>query len=359
LQRNKKYFLWTSHYNMVFMRARNMYFDTLKLFTIFLVIWGHCIQHFQTNDLAENVVFRYISSFHMSLFMMISGYFSVSSLQISIFPFITKKFMRLIYPCIVWGGMLWIILEVTHSFHYGNGNISFVGLLSDFYWMSDFWFLKSCFICYCLAYIGVHSRVKVVYWVPITLLLSLLIPLFQVTYMFPCFLLGWFLRNNKKLTNWILTNTHYFVIFFLVMLIFWNQNTWNKSHCSPSIHGTDYIIVLIESLYSRVYRLLIGIVGSVTVLSVFQYLFKVKVSFPKYIDACCQMGVYTLEIYIIHSIMYVWFLKFIINLDNIGFIYYTFIITPICSVFTLILCFYFAKITHRSPLISHFLWGKA
>lgn len=147
------------------MGTRIKYFDALKFFTIFPVVWGHCIQHFQTNDCSENIVFRYIYSFHMGLFMMISGYFSISSIRMSISSFVTKEFMRLIYPCIVWGGIVWIILEITHSFHYGNYTFSFTGLLSDFYWMSDFRFLKSYFICYCLTYTGIHSRLNKKYWI--------------------------------------------------------------------------------------------------------------------------------------------------------------------------------------------------
>ena len=339
------------------MSTRIKYFDALKFFTIYLVVWGHCIQHFQTNNYGENIVFRYIYSFHMGLFMMVSGFFSVSSMRMSISKFVAKKFMRLIYPCIVWGGMIWIILEATHSFHYSKDNISFVGLFTDFYWMSDFWFLKSCFICYCLAYLGINSGLKNAYWIPLTLLLSLLLPFFQVTYMFPCFLLGWFLKNNQKLADWIFTKTHYFVIIFVIMLIFWNTNAWNNSHCSLSIQSTDFIQVLFELLYYRVYRLLIGLVGSVTAISVFHLLFKANNPFPKLFDICCQMGAYTLEVYLIHSIIFAWILEYIVNLDNIGFMFYTFFITPVCSIIILIICVYISKLTHRSSIMSHLLWG--
>lgn len=339
------------------MGTRIKYFDALKFFTIFLVVWGHCIQHFQTNDCSENIIFRYIYSFHMGLFMMISGFFSVSSMRISISSFVTKKFMRLIYPCMVWGGIVWIILEITHSFHYGNNTFSLTGLFSDFYWMTDFWFLKSCFICYCLTYIGIHSRLNKKHWVIISLLISQLIPLFQVPYMFPCFLIGWLLKKNYKgLTDWIFTNPHYFAITFIVMLIFWDHNAWNKSHYFPSMQSIDYTAV-IECLCFRIYRLLLGIIGSITAISLFHFVFKANASLPNYINACCKMGVYTLEVYLLHSIIIVRSLKYIINLDNISFIYYSFIITPICSIIILIICIYLAKLTHHSHSISNILWG--
>lgn len=46
---------------------RILYIDILKLFTIFLVIWGHAIMHFQP-DYDKSIVFQFIYSFHMPLF---------------------------------------------------------------------------------------------------------------------------------------------------------------------------------------------------------------------------------------------------------------------------------------------------
>ncbi len=57
---------------------RNVYLDIVKYVAIFLVIWGHVVQQ----SLAPGVVplkaagiYRFIYSFHMPLFMGISGYF--------------------------------------------------------------------------------------------------------------------------------------------------------------------------------------------------------------------------------------------------------------------------------------------
>ena len=55
---------------------RLLTFDAIKIFAIFLVIWGHCIGELSSCDVANRSMYRIIYSFHMPLFMMISGFFS-------------------------------------------------------------------------------------------------------------------------------------------------------------------------------------------------------------------------------------------------------------------------------------------
>ncbi|MDE6264225.1 MAG: acyltransferase family protein [Paramuribaculum sp.] len=57
------------------MNHRLFYIDNLRGFLIILVKLGHCIQNLYT-DFDQNIVFRYIYSFHMPLFMFIRGFVS-------------------------------------------------------------------------------------------------------------------------------------------------------------------------------------------------------------------------------------------------------------------------------------------
>ena len=52
------------------------YIDFVKGIAIFLMLWGHCIQFCAVGDFDffENWVFKLIYSFHMPLFMLVSGY---------------------------------------------------------------------------------------------------------------------------------------------------------------------------------------------------------------------------------------------------------------------------------------------
>lgn len=54
---------------------RLKYLDFIKGFAILLVVLGHVIQ-FSDNSFDNNILFRYIYSFHMPLFMFTSGFAS-------------------------------------------------------------------------------------------------------------------------------------------------------------------------------------------------------------------------------------------------------------------------------------------
>ena len=101
-------------------KHRILYIDILKLFTIYLVIWGHAIMHFQPNY-GDSTIFQLIYSFHMPLFMMLSGYFAVSSMELDVKTFFVKKFRQLLLPCISWGIVCWF--TITSGLIYGEFNL--------------------------------------------------------------------------------------------------------------------------------------------------------------------------------------------------------------------------------------------
>ena len=57
---------------------RDYFIDFAKGISILLVLWGHCIQYMSagTVDFFEDNAFKVIYSFHMPLFMLLSGYVS-------------------------------------------------------------------------------------------------------------------------------------------------------------------------------------------------------------------------------------------------------------------------------------------
>ena len=58
------------------MKARIAYIDNLKGFAILLVVIGHIIQFLYCPDKFDsNIIFRFIYSFHMPLFVIVAGMF--------------------------------------------------------------------------------------------------------------------------------------------------------------------------------------------------------------------------------------------------------------------------------------------
>ena len=127
-------------------KSRLVYLDLCKVLAMFLVVWGHAIQHFiyGMEGFAHDAVWRSIQSFHMPLFMMIAGYFSCSSMKLSFWDIVMKKAKQLILPCVSWGVLSFVLLHFT----LGN-NLSFFTTIIE-----NFWFLKSVFICYLLGWMA-------------------------------------------------------------------------------------------------------------------------------------------------------------------------------------------------------------
>lgn len=330
--------------------------DMLKLFLIFLVIWGHCIKGFSTTNCDESTVYRIIYSFHMPLFMMISGFFPVSSMSMSFWTFLRKKFWNLLYPCLIWGAIMWILFESINSFHYGNERFSILGLLVDYYWLSNFWFLKSCFICYVLAYIGLMFNKRRYLMLPMTLFLSQFISPHFVSFMYPCFIIGIFL-HKKVFICWIKRHCLLISFLFFIMLLFWNKQMWDRSHGIPSDILNADIEVWLEILYARFFRHAIGIVGSLTFIACLHCIFKNDTK-SEIIHTCCDWGKYSLYIYVLQRVLLEEGLSNLICMDSVEKVIYEFIVTFFVSVLLLLFFIYVSIVMSRSSVLEKWLWGK-
>ena len=81
---------------------RNQTIDITRGYAILLVVIGHSIQYAYLETMDENIIFRLIYSFHMSLFMFISGLaISYSKTEINL-AWLRKRFHNLIIPFFAW-----------------------------------------------------------------------------------------------------------------------------------------------------------------------------------------------------------------------------------------------------------------
>lgn len=90
-------------------KNRDLVFDALKFFAIYMVLWGHAIQWLSSTPYYEQPIYRIIYSFHMPLFMTIVGYFSIGSNTLPPHQFFIKKARQLLLPAITFGVILFVI----------------------------------------------------------------------------------------------------------------------------------------------------------------------------------------------------------------------------------------------------------
>lgn len=119
---------------------RDYSFDALKGFLIILVIMGHAIQlSTDVGGWSLNPLFMVIYTFHMPLFIFISGYFSMSIFRKSIWYIVTNKFKRLLLPSILFSSVICII-------YFSSSVIDDVSLIRKVYkCYKTYWYLINIF----------------------------------------------------------------------------------------------------------------------------------------------------------------------------------------------------------------------
>ncbi len=111
------------------MKKRIFWLDNLKGFLIFIVVLGHTIL-FTNTDGDSNLIYRYISSFWMALFMFSSGFASYRPIpDLDVIP---RRFKQLVIPFVVWSLILCFInghLQVWEYFIYPTKSVWFLWAL--------------------------------------------------------------------------------------------------------------------------------------------------------------------------------------------------------------------------------------
>ena len=332
-------------------------FDIIKCLAIFLVLWGHSLQHL--SDMGKNNdMFTTISMFHMPLFMMISGFFSRSSIdQSSLKILLTKKAKQLLYPCISFGILFLTVVLLLNYFKTHTLSLSASFAVKYFY--DIFWFLKSLFFCFLILYISNKITNSKLWGGVVAICLCQFIPLFKINWMMPFFVTGYWL--SAKL-DFLLKYKHAVAIcstiIFLTLWIFLfgEASTWSDkiSYCKGHLLNGDTSVI---SLYFivQIERFTVGISGALMVVfSTFSLSGRLNDHpISKWISG---IGRETLGIYIIQTLLLETILASICNLSVINTGIFTFIITPVISAMMMYICYRISLLIARSPRIKKTLY---
>lgn len=245
---------------------RDVVIDVLKGIAVLAVLLGHAIQRGLVVDYYDNIMFKVIYSFHMPLFMLLSGYSLYKYTKKYDRKFLIKRFLRLIIPTIVWSYLIYLIR-----------NLEFVGIkefipfpnsigeyTKTLFWHLDFiiWFLYIVFLCTIIIFIQRkviderYKKISIVTTILITIILYFIpnqnFGIAKLQIYFPIFALGYYLAMNfdkiKKYMKYMFIPSiilyvvlfpFYHVtidsipIFYLIsisaMIIIYHLVIWNKS----------------------------------------------------------------------------------------------------------------------------------
>lgn len=267
---------------------RDKSIDFVKGVIIYLVVWGHVIQHIH-HDNESSLVFNIIYSFHMPLFIFISGYFAAHTLSKSIKDVSEKVWKRLLVPALIWSCVQFVILLSTG---YKRGLASMI--VSSF---RDKWFLyclASLYILGCVVFkagrwkyvVAVSFAVLgyVVYKVPGVVYVEYFQPIRQ----WPLFVMGfaYFEYKQKCKSQMLPRNVAIVSIVMYTGLMLWL--------------ASNHPIWYIKSHENYLTRAVIYQAGAITWFVLFVLLYK---GIAKYLsgDIVSSLGRTTMGIYVIHG----------------------------------------------------------
>ncbi len=334
---------------------RNHFLDIAKGLAIFLMLWGHCIQYcvaYSDIDFFENIVFKAIYSFHMPLFMLISGYlFFYSFIKRGFKELLVYKTQALIQP-IVFCTLLNCIITTLLI----DDTPGILDNIFDGSWLNSItslWFLWSILAAsLAMAVAGkVHNNILVqilvlIAFVPI---ISLLPNADMILFMYPYFIVGFYFAKFKEKLMPIANKLKYLSLpAFPILICFFEK----KHYIYTTGLFFDRSCSFVDMIPIHAFRLLIGFVGSFFVLTILRmiyqliavywqkaYLFRGLSILGKY-----SLQIYTLSVAVLSTGLSFYFPKALslLHLENIfaqNIYIYNFAFTPLLAVvFATILC---------------------
>lgn len=178
-------------------KKRDVSLDIAKGILIFLVVWGHSIQmgfgygYGETGQYMRDLIYRGIYSFHMPLFMAISGYLFFFSNQKSFGEVVLSRLKSIGIPYLVYCTLF--VLALAPSLKISGAE----SVILETY-KNGFWFLTAVLLnCFVVSLVTLVSRNK---WTVTTLLLLINFSLFFLdetylykthNFMFTCFIMGY------------------------------------------------------------------------------------------------------------------------------------------------------------------------
>ena len=239
---------------------RIAYIDFLKAFAIATVLLGHSVEQLSGDAFWDHPIWTFLYSFHMPLFMFVSGLFFKSSLRKGFGEVLRGKFVQLGIPSVSAFLVGLAIMKVA-----GVTSIADLCEASFAGFMNSVWFLKCLFFCIVIMWPAVKVLRNDVLAVVVASAAVLLVPggdIVNLNFMLPCFCLGFLCGTRKEFLERHRRALGVFAIVgFLVLLPFWGGRLtvyMVQTHVlSFSPFSFDF-----SNLGLSVYRLAIGFAGT-------------------------------------------------------------------------------------------------
>ncbi len=318
---------------------RLIWIDNIKCFAILLVILGHLIQFiYYPKTFDDNHLFRYIYSFHMPLFMVVSGILVGLKPINNIISTIKKRAIQLLIPFFTWG----IFSSIINKKNIINSLFEIIK-----YPDRGLWFLWALFFIY-LAFVVtiiLNNRLRNFFISCLIIFLGLyyftnyiingLYGSYLITKFYFYYMIGYFFMNKRIFNSRLFKNKRFAIstlFLFIILAYFWKRIDFAFSPFNE---------FKFNKLFDSVFSITTALAGTISVI----LFFKTKTSN----HIASYIGQRTLAIYAIHY--------FIIDIFKIigNYNFYTIVFTfPLIIIGSLLL----ERLLSLNKFTSFFFLGK-
>ena len=293
-------------------KDRNSYLDILKAVTILFVVIGHAIQYgggmenLSGGYFLYNPVFIFIYSFHMPLFMIVSGYlFAFSCKNKTWIQLLIAKAKQILIPLFCWSCVSLVveIIKIIIGISSHKFSIIWIGQTVTSGFLHGPWFLWAIWWSSLLVIITRRFFKDNILVYLAVFILVMLIPdnnnSAQYKFMLPYFVLAYLFNKYEfktKLTN-VYVNVTLAISTTLIYILLLPHFGFDSY-----IYMSGYSVIgknLTYQLHNNAFRFVIGAVGSISVMyAVYLLTFKLPASVKRPI---AYVGTNTLGIYLISN----------------------------------------------------------
>lgn len=324
--------------------GRITYMDAVKFMTMYLVIMGHVIQMMVDGWRVGEHLWKVIYSFHMPLFILISGYFlSRRVLDMPFLGMLKAKCKQLLLPAITCTAICCVYL------FFARDTVNFRDEI-----IGNSWFLKTLFVYYILFWLIKHTNLNDWLLFAISTILLFLVPKgssLQVNLLWPFFWTGYFLKKHELLDRII--GKWQFIFLFLIVYIStfvlqWNMNNPNIITINPLTLQSQWHLIILHYV--------VALSGCMCVILIVGWVYK------KWQNAYClnkiaDFGKYTLGVYVLQTIL-------VINIfpDTLAWRVesrwmFDLVITPSLSILFMALCLLIVLLLSKNKVLALLLFG--
>lgn len=285
-------------------KKESLFINVVKGTAIFLMFWGHCIEGCANGSFSsfEHPVFLLIYTFHMPLFMLVSGYlFFFSFRKRELKPLLIHRTQGLLQPILLGGVLNQLLMMVMYKAVGYEVSLLNGGLVPGLF---QFWFLWC--VLFCSIAVGIACKVTQKWYLQVLLLvpgggLLMLLPTADLHLcMYPFFVLGFFYaKYADQIPGWVKKLRYLSLIVYPVLLPFYE--TRHSFYISP-VYSRQ--IGITASFLLNLYRTAVGLAGSLFVMTL---LWEVVCRCEegslcsKLLAPFAQMGKHSLQLYCIST----------------------------------------------------------